>query len=88
MKYNVTADNNIPSRRVSLNYDCEHAETAFDIADALSVGFREIHILNGETGEVLFHHYVDRDFDARDCECHEIEAMANANLLQVVERAS
>lgn len=75
--YQVVAYGNLG---MSVTFDRLGACTATSVKDILSHGFRDVRIVNGETGEILYNHYFSEEWFPRTSTEEDAISMAKSFL--------
>jgi hypothetical protein len=76
-RYQVVAYGNLG---MSVTFDRLSACAASSIKDILSHGFRDIRIIDGETGEIMYNHYLSEDWFTRTSTEEDSISMAKSFL--------
>ena len=75
--YQVVAYGNL---KMSVTFDGLSACAANSVKDILSHGFRDVRIVNGETGEILYNHYFSEEWFPRTSTEEDAISMAKSFL--------
>lgn len=75
--YQVVAYGNLG---MSVSFERLGACAATSVKDILSHGFRDVRIVNGETGEIVYNHYLAEEWFARTSTEEEAISMAKSFL--------